>query len=155
MLLGTLIAAATIPALAQAAPAAAAPQDPVTAEAGCGDSLDAWRGARFTGTQYHGDTSFPTTFHLRDDGIANWHVGDRNTAGHDRYELRSTGPNFQIVFVSDEGRGFGPMNTFTLTAYECTGGKVASVSAKSEMRPPQHPPYNASTKKSEPLTRTN
>jgi hypothetical protein len=159
MLLGTLIAAATIPALAQAAPGAAAPQDPTATEVGCDYSVEAWRGASFTGTQYYGDRSFATTFHLRDDGIANWRIGELGTTGHDRYELRKyEGPNgtdTQIYFVSDEGRGWGPMHTFTLTADKCAAGKVVSASAKSEMRPVTNAPYVASTKQSEPLKRTN
>jgi hypothetical protein len=136
----------------------AAPEDPTATVAGCGDNLREWHGANFLGTQY-GPRTVHTTFHLREDGIANWRVGDRGTTGHDRYELRKNetpyGTDFQIYFVSDEGRGWGDMHRFTLTAKTCDeAGKVTSVSATSEMHPPRIDSYTVSTRRFEPLKRT-
>jgi hypothetical protein len=152
--LTTGVTAAALAALLAAPGAQAAPATPTPAPdaaAGCGDSLENWKGQTLSGTTYlnkslrlrraKSNFSFPT-----DRNTATWSMAFQNgTSGTKEIdEYRPTGPG-TIEFNSDMGRGTGGMWRFRLTAIACDGtGKVTKATANIYIPPtPLDPPYSA------------
>jgi hypothetical protein len=134
---------------AQAAPATPAPA--LDAAAGCGDSIDNWKGQGLGGTTYHDNdpgkmASAESTFSFpAGRSTAKWSMkffnGTSGTTDIDEY--RPTGPA-TIEFSSDVGRGTGGMWRFRLTAISCDDrtGKVTKATADIYIPPtPFDPPY--------------